>query len=157
MYAINVYDKIPNVNRSCAANELHLVAVAGHAFFSVSSRVQISFFYSRSRFGLSLSLIFFFWAFARFNQIHHGWVDWVVLQQRTLKWKLPLNQASNVIIIEIQFSIAPGQTKPSAHFSFLYSFLLLVGRSMGRSRSYFGHSFISNDIDKMNHSKWWVD
>lgn len=33
MYAINVYDKISNVNRSCAANELHLIAAAVRMLF----------------------------------------------------------------------------------------------------------------------------
>lgn len=66
-----------------------------------------------------LVLSLFFWSPVRFNQIYHGWVDWVVLQQRTLKWKLPLNQASNVIIIGIQFSVAH-PAKPDRAFGFLF-------------------------------------
>lgn len=58
MYAINVYDKISNVNRSCAINELHLIVVAVAAatdFFALKSTVLL-FLYSTSRFRLPISV-----------------------------------------------------------------------------------------------------
>lgn len=77
----------------------------------------------------------------------HGWVNWAVLQQRIWKTKIAIDSSEQRHYHWNSIFKSTSQTVQMFHGHAYFWLLLLV--LVGR--------FTFNDIDKMNHLKWWVD